>query len=127
MPEEKKRIFVADDDEVVLRSLKNLLVLAGFEVEACMDSREVISKIKIFKPQLILLDLLMPHLGGYEICDLLNKDNELMGIPIIIVSALGGYTDIKKAYQLGVVGYITKPYDFKELTDKINKMVNFEY
>lgn len=126
MPEEKKRIFLVDDDEVVLKSLTSLLFLSGFETGVCHDSREAIAKIKIFKPHLILLDLLMPHLGGYEICDLLNKDQELMSIPIIIVSALGGYTDIKKAYQLGVVGYITKPYDFKGLTDKINKIFNYE-
>lgn len=123
MEKEKRRVFIADDEEVVLTSLKKLLVLKGFVVETCMDARQIINKIKAFKPDLILLDLLMPHIGGFEICEILNSDKETQGIPIIIVSVLGGYTDIKKAYQLGVIGYVAKPYDFEKLVEKINKAI----
>lgn len=122
MPE-KKRIFINDDDKVSLTSLTKLLLLSGYEVEATQNPKEAIAKIKSFKPHIILLDLLMPALGGLEICDMLNQDSQLAGIPIIIISALGGYTDINKAYKLGVVGYFTKPYVFPQLLQAIEKAI----
>ena len=125
MPE-PKRIFIADDEEVVLDSLMKLLVMSDFEVKGTTEPREVLSMIKSFKPHLILLDLLMPHMGGLEICEILNNDQEAQGIPIIIISAIGNYTDIRMAYQLGVLGYITKPYQFPVLLKEIQKAIAFK-
>lgn len=123
MAEEKKKIFILDDDETIVTSLKRLLALSGFEVETTSNPNEALAKIKGFMPQLILLDIRMPHLGGLEICQMLNNDAQARLIPIIIISGLGGYADIKKAYQFGVIDYVTKPYDFKELLKKINKTI----
>jgi PleD family two-component response regulator len=125
MPD-KKRIFIADDDYIVLDSLKKLLTMSDFEVESTTKPKEIISKIKSFKPDLILLDLLMPHIGGLEICELLDKDKETRGIPIIIVSALNDHADIKKAYKLGVIGYVTKPYDYNNLLQEIKKIIYYK-
>ena len=119
----KKRIFIADDDAIALQSLKELLLLSGFEVEITNDSQAVIQKVKMCRPQLILLDLRMPHLSGFEICEMLNNDKDTQGIPIIITSALSDYADIKKAYLSGVIGYFTKPYDFKKLIEEIHKVI----
>ncbi len=116
----KKKVFIADDEPAIVFNLKNLLALEGFEVEATSNPSEVIERVRAFSPDIVLLDLLMPKLGGLEVCAMLNNDERLGGIPVIIISALTGYTDIKRAYQLGVVGYIAKPYDFKVLTEKIN-------
>lgn len=126
MPDLKKKIFIVDDDEAALISLKKLLLMSGFEVEATTNPREAASLIKAFNPHLILLDLLMPHLGGLEICEILNTDKMTQAIPVIIVSALGGYADIKKAFHLGVIGYITKPYDFSVLLKEINKALVYK-
>lgn len=123
---DKKRIFIADDDLVNLNSLQKLLVLSGYEVQVTPNPKEVLSMIKSFQPHLILLDLLMPGLGGLEICEMLNEDEKTRGIPIIVVSALGGLADIKKAYRLGIVNYITKPYDFKKLLEEINKAIAYK-
>ncbi len=123
---DKKKIIIVDDDKAVLESLEKLLVLSGFEALSTQDSREAVSKIKAFKPNIILLDLLMPHLGGLEICEILNADKETQGIPILVLSALDKEVDIKKAYYLGVVDYITKPYDFQDLLRKINKAVFYK-
>lgn len=120
---ERKRIFIADDEEVVLTSLKKMLVLSGFEVETTGKPGEVVTAIKTFKPHIILLDLLMPELGGLEICEVLNKDDETRGIPIIIISALNREVDVKKAYHLGAIGYFTKPYDFQALLKEIKKAI----
>lgn len=120
---EKKKIFIADDDEAGLTSLKKLLELSGFEVLAVKEAKDILQKIKSFQPRIILLDMLMPNLGGLEICEMLNGDKETQGVPIMIISGLGGIADIKNAYKLGVVGYVTKPYDFKQLLDQINKAI----
>jgi DNA-binding response OmpR family regulator len=125
MPE-KKRIFIADDDEVILTSLKKLLVLSGFEVETAQRARDVMPKIKTFKPDLVLLDLVMPNLGGMEICEMLNQDKQTCGIPIIVVSGLSKLIDQKRAYRLGVIGYFTKPYDFDKLLKEINKAIAYK-
>ncbi len=124
--QEKKRIFIADDDQAALSSLRRLLEVSGFLVESTADSREAPERIKTFGPDLILLDLLMPHLGGFEICEILNASPQTQGIPVIITSAIGGFSDVKRAYKLGVVGYFTKPYDFPELLKEINKAIAYK-
>jgi PleD family two-component response regulator len=120
---EKKRIFIADDDVEALTSLKKLLILSGFDADGTSKPKEIVGMIKTFKPDIVLLDLLMPEVGGFEICEILNDDRETQGIPIFVVSSLGGYTDIKKAYKLGVVGYFTKPYDYIRLIQEINRVL----
>ena len=123
MPENKK-VFICDDDEDVLTSLRKLLELSGFEVKTTKKPREVAAIIKAFQPDVILLDLLMPDIGGLEICETLNKDEATRGIPIIVISALTDYMDIKRAYKTGVIGYFTKPYDFKDVLKDINKAIS---
>jgi len=123
---DKKRILIIDDDKVVLESLRRLLELHSYEALAVQEAGEAFSKAKSFNPDVILLDLLMPRLGGLEICEMLNSDKETRGIPIIVVSALDKEADIKKAYRLGVVGYITKPYDLNKLLQEINKAIAYK-
>lgn len=123
---DKKKILIIDDDKAVLESLRRLLELHSYEVLAVQESGEAFSKTKSFNPDVILLDLLMPRLGGLEICEMLNSDKETRGIPIIVVSALDKEADIKKAYHLGVVGYIIKPYDLNKLLQEINKAIAYK-
>lgn len=119
----KKRIFVADDRAEVLSMLQDALTAKGFEVKTSKDPKEMVKIIKIFQPHLILLDLLMPDLDGFEICQILNNDPETQGIPIIIMSGLGDPVDIKKAYKLGVVDYFTKPFALDAIVTKIEKAI----
>lgn len=119
----KKRIFVADDRAEVLSMLQDALTAKGFEVKTSKDPKEMVKIIKIFQPHLILLDLLMPDLDGFEICQILNNDPETQGIPIIIMSGLGDPVDIKKAYKLGVVDYFTKPFALDAIVAKIEKAI----
>jgi CheY-like chemotaxis protein len=117
----KKRIFVVDDQEDILCLLNDSLTNSGFEVKVCKEPKNVLSLIKSFKPNLILLDLRMPDLGGFEICEILNDDPQTHGIPIIIVSGFGDLVDIKKAYKLGAVGYLVKPFSLDALFKEVAK------
>ena len=119
----KKRILVVDDQEDVLLLLNDSLSKYGFEVMVCKEPKKVSDSIKSFNPDLILLDLLMPNLGGFEICEILNNDPQTRGIPIIIISGYGDLVDIKKAYKLGVVGYFIKPFALSDLCKEISKVI----
>lgn len=123
---DKKKIFVADDDEQVLSTLDKSLTANGFEVKVTTNAEEIMPTVKSFRPDLILLDLRMPHLGGFEICEMLNKDKETQGIPIIIVSGIGDLPDIQHAYKLGVVNYFTKSSNIKELIKEINQALAYK-
>jgi len=120
----KKKVFIADDQEEVLSLLKDSLSGYGFEVAISKDPKTVLHSIKFFKPDIILLDLLMPDLGGFEICEILNNDEETRSIPIIIISGFGDLVDIKKAYKLGAVAYLTKPFSLENLAKEIDKAIN---
>ncbi|MFH1191669.1 MAG: response regulator [Candidatus Omnitrophota bacterium] len=119
----KKRILIVDDQEEVLALLRDSLVSAGYEIMVCIAPKNAFAAIKSFKPDLILLDLLMPDLGGLEICEILNNNQETHGIPIIIISGFGNLVDIKKAYQLGAVGYLVKPFPLESLSKEISKAI----
>jgi DNA-binding response OmpR family regulator len=120
----KKRILVADDQDDILSLLKDSLAGYDFEVMACKEPKNILSLIKSFKPDLILLDLLMPDLGGFEICEILNNDPETSGIPIIIISGFGDLNDVKKAFKLGAVGYFVKPFALSDLSKEITKAIS---
>lgn len=117
----KKRIFIVDDQEDILSLLNDSLTSSGFEVKVCKEPKNVLALIRSFKPNLILLDLRMPDLDGFEICEILNNDFQTHGIPIIIASGFGDLVDIKKAYKLGAVGYLVKPFSLDALFKEVAK------
>lgn len=122
-----KKILIIDDEADFAYFIKKGLNTTGeFTAEAFNDTKNMVERVKIFKPDLILLDLMMPDVGGFEVCEMLNADKDTTEIPIIIISALGGYTDIKRAYKLGVIGYLTKPFDFNQLLTEIQKALSYK-
>lgn len=116
------RVLIVDDEEDFLKMIKYGLEERGdYFVECVSNPHEVIDKVSIFKPHIILLDLIMPSIGGLEVCEMLNKNRKTNRIPIIILSALTKSEDKLKAYKLGVVDYLTKPVIIKEVVFKIEK------
>ena len=107
----------------MLSLLKNSLSGYGFEVSVCKEPKDAVRTIKSFAANLILLDLLMPNLGGFEICEILNNDPQTRSIPIIIISRFGDLIDIKKSYKLGAVGYFVKPFALGDLSKEITKAI----
>jgi len=120
----KKKIFIADDQVDVLSLLKDFLASHDFEVMVLKEPKNILAAVISFKPDLILLDLLMPDLGGFEICEILNKNLQTREIPIIIITGFGNLADVKKAYRLGAVGYFVKPFSLSDLFTKIIKTIN---
>ena len=119
---EKKRILVVDDEVNITGMIKTRLEYAGeYEVMTLSDAKDIISRVRSFKPDCILLDLLMPEIGGIEVCQMLNNDPLGITIPIIVISALDKNVDKIKAYKLGVVDYLTKSFEAKALLYAVEK------
>jgi CheY-like chemotaxis protein len=116
----KKRVLIVDDELDFLKMLKlNLEDTDKFEVLILSNANEIIAHLHSFKPDVILLDMVMPEIGGIEICDMLNNDPAGRTVPILILSALDKDKDKLLAYKKGVVGYLTKPIEKDVLIAKI--------
>ncbi|MFH1191466.1 MAG: response regulator [Candidatus Omnitrophota bacterium] len=123
----KKRVLVIDDEEDYLKITKlNLEETNNYEVMILPNAKDVISRVHSFKPDIILLDMLMPVVGGVDVCEMLNNDQLGARIPIIIISALEKDEDKLKAYRVGVTDYIIKPTGKNELIAKIEKALKFQ-
>ena len=124
---EKNKVMIIDDEEDFLRITKlNLEETDKYEVMTLSSAKDFISYVHSFKPDIILLDLLMPTIGGLEACERLNNDPIGKRIPIVILSALDKNTDKLKAYKVGVVDYLVKPIEKKDLIAKIEKVLQFK-
>jgi CheY-like chemotaxis protein len=121
------KILVVDDEVDFTRLLKSNLEETGkYEVLALPNANDIISQVHAFKPEIILLDIIMPGTKGIEVCEMLNKDIIGKAIPIIIISALAKDADKYKAYKVGVVDYMEKPIDVGRLIVKIDKYLQFK-
>lgn len=120
----KKRIMVIDDEEDFTKMIKMRLESSGsYEVKVLPQVKDILVSVHAFKPDVILLDLLMPVIGGLEVCKMLNNDPIGINIPIIILSALDKDADKMMAYKLGIVDYLEKPIDSGRLISSIEKAI----
>jgi len=120
------KVTIVDDEVDFLKLIKATLERTDrFEVVTIDDPTNIIKDLSDNRPQVILLDILMPTMDGMEVCELLNRTIGLDKIPIIMVSALGEDLDKLKAYKMGVVDYIVKPITREEVIRKIEKAVEF--
>lgn len=116
------RILVVDDDPVILRLIEVNLDLEGFEVVTANRGEDAIAKARDTAPDLILLDLMMPEMSGWELAERLQKDDTVSGIPLVFLSARTQDEDRRRGEELGVAGYITKPFDPADLVATIRKL-----
>ena len=120
----KKKIMIIDDEESYALMLKVRIESSGdYEVRTFSEAKDIISNMHVFRPDVILLDLLMPGTGGLDACDMLNNDSLGQSIPVIVVSGLDKETDKIKAFKLGVIDYLVKPVDDKKLIQAIEKAI----
>ena len=118
-----KKILVAEDEEVLLNVLKDRFEAEGWEVTTARDGEEAVESIKKTRPDLVLLDLLMPKKDGFEVLKEIRGDPEFKTLPIIVVlSNLGSDEDIKKALSLGANDYFVKTqHPMSEIVEKAKK------
>lgn len=122
MSADSKSILVVDDNEDIRSLLSLVLQREGHEVILASDGTEALEKIKIAKPDLILLDVMMPGLSGLEVLSIIreDKDKKINEIPIMMITAKSTITDIDNAVELGASSYIIKPFRPANLIEKVN-------
>lgn len=121
-----KKILVIDDEPLVVEVLKIRLKMNNYEVITASDGTEGIERAITEKPDLIILDVVMPGLDGYQVCQKLKEDRNTKTIPIIMLTALGQSPGRKKGYSLGADDYLFKPFDDQELLNSVEKALKYK-
>ncbi|MGC9069819.1 MAG: response regulator [Elusimicrobiales bacterium] len=120
-----KKIVIVEDSRQTVDILKQILEKEGFEVYTAYDGVEGFRAIKRYKPDLVLLDLLLPKMSGFDICLRMSQDREIMKTPVIILSTLGGEKEtFRKLKTFEIIKFMKKPYSIEELLCEVKKAVN---
>jgi DNA-binding response OmpR family regulator len=117
------KILIVDDDVTITELMKALVKMNGHEPTAVNDSLQALEVANSLNPDLITLDLMMPGLTGFELCEMMKNDPKFAKTPIIIVSARDDAESKEKAIELGATAYITKPFGVDEFIGKIKSLV----
>jgi len=119
---DKKKILIIEDEPSLQKSLMDYLELEGFEVSGALDGEKGIELAKNEKPDLILLDIILPKKDGYEVLDVIKKDEEIKNIPVILLTNLESQEDIVKGMEKGAISYLVKSdYKLEEVVKKIKE------
>ena len=127
METKKIKILIIEDEKALVNILEKKLLYEGYEVSVAYDGQEGMDKVKANNPNLILLDIVMPKMNGFEVLENLKKDKKNSSIPVIVLSNSGYSVDLDKALDLGAVDYLVKAeFDLDEVTEKIEKTIGKE-
>src|SRR3989338_4824607 len=119
----KKRILVVDDEPDIVNIVKKRLVDNGYDVIIAIDGQDALDKARKENPDLIVLDIMLPKMNGYNVCGLLKNDARYSKIPIIMFTARAQEEDMKLAEEVNADAYITKPFDSQALLSKIQELI----
>jgi DNA-binding response OmpR family regulator len=117
------KILIADDEPNILISLEFLMKREGYEVSVARDGIEALAAIAATRPDLVLLDVMMPGKTGFEVCQEVRAQDALKDIRILMLTAKGRDTDVAKGLALGADAYVTKPFSTRELVQKVRSML----
>ena len=115
----KGKVLIIDDDPVIVELVTTLLQSRSYDVITAFDGVDGLEKAKIEQPNIILLDIIMPTMDGYEVCDELKKDKNTKKIPVVMLTCVGSREAVRTAHQVGADDYIVKPINLTTLLDKI--------
>ena len=119
-----KRILIIEDDKFLRELIAKKILKEGYEVFEAADGIEGLAKTKEVKPDLILLDLILPVVDGFEVLSQLKKEPTLSSIPVIILSNLGQKEDVEKGLKLGAAGYLIKAhFELDEIIERVKDVI----
>jgi two-component system aerobic respiration control protein ArcA len=118
-----RTILVVDDDEIMRNAMKRILENEGYKVILAIDGLELSKILETSRLDMILLDVNLPWVDGYELCRLIKEHRLLKEVPLVLVSARKSKSDIQAGFDAGCNDYVTKPFDIDYITGIINKML----
>lgn len=121
-----KKVLVVEDDFAIADNLQALLKVKGFKVSFAPDGQSAVELARKEKPDLILLDIMIPRLGGFDVCRVLKSEEKTQAIKIIVITGLGRMGDVETAFSCGAADYVIKPIDTDRLLKKIERALGSE-
>ena len=119
---DNKKILVAEDDKFLVKIYQTKLAEQGYEVVIAMDGEDALAKVESEKPDLLILDLIMPKKNGFDVLEEMKQKEELKSIPVVVLSNLGQESDVERVMQAGAVDYIIKAnFSIEAVVEKIKK------
>jgi DNA-binding response OmpR family regulator len=118
-----KKVLIVDDEPNIVISVEFLMRREGFEVLVARDGEEGLARIQADRPDLVVLDVMMPKLDGFEVCKAVRADPTLAGVRILMLTAKGRAAEISKGLSLGADAYIPKPFATRELVAKVKELL----
>ncbi|QDT13204.1 response regulator [Planctomycetes bacterium K23_9] len=126
MADEKHRILIADDNDANRELLEAYLVSVDCEIETSVDGQDTLDKIASFHPDLVLLDVMMPRLSGFEVCKQIKEGEQSRRIMVLMVTALSELGDIERAVEAGTDDFLSKPVNKVELLKRVENMLRLK-
>lgn len=118
-----KKILIVDDEPGILMSLEFLMKKEGYEIFIARDGREAIEIVKNESPAALILDIMMPEVDGFEVCEFVKRNEKTSHIKVIFLTAKSKDSDIQKGLAAGADLYLTKPFSTKELVKKVKEIL----
>lgn len=118
-----RKILIVDDEPNIVMALEYTFRKNNFEVFIARDGKEALDILKIHRPDIIILDVMMPMVDGFATMEQIKKDEQLRGCKVIFLSAKNKEKDIKKGMELGADLYMTKPFSVKKLVEQVNTLL----
>ncbi len=122
----KNRILIADDNQANVELLEAYLASVDCDIEVAVDGRDTLEKVASFQPDLLLLDVMMPKLSGFEVCKKIKDDPQLKRIMVLMVTALNELGDIERAVASGTDDFLSKPIQKVELLKRVENMLRLK-
>lgn len=117
-----RKVLIVDDEPNIVTSLTFLMKKSGFETSVARDGDEALAEVERYKPDLVLLDVMMPKRDGFEVCQMLRAAGQTQ-LKIILLTAKGRETEVAKGLAIGADAYVTKPFSTRELVDQVNRLL----
>jgi len=118
-----KKILIADDEPNIVISIEFLMQNRGYQVETAADGDQALRQITEFRPDLILLDIMLPQKNGFEVCQKIRENPAWNGIKVVMLTAKGRESEVTKGLALGADAYITKPFATRELLAQVQRLL----
>jgi len=120
----QKKILIADDEPNIIVPLQFLMEQNGYDVHVAVSGEQVMELIENRKPDLVLLDIMLPDMDGFEVCQIIRERPEYQHIKIIFITAMGRDVDVAKGIALGADAFITKPFSNSDVVEKVRNLLN---
>lgn len=116
------RVLIAEDEPHIVESLSFVLGREGFDVSAVLDGEAVVERIREQRPDIVILDLMLPQINGFEVLKRIKADASLASLPVVILTAKGQTQDRQLATDIGADGFMTKPFSNRDIVDEVRRL-----